>query len=71
MIGYCTFCGELVPERQAAFPVTGWEVLRAQGGANRILGRERVPNVVAHARCAEREIERKRLGIAEGQGRLI
>lgn len=53
--GMCAFCRRPVEATDtAAFPVEGWEVERAQGGANRILGRTRKPNVIAHASCAER-----------------
>ena len=50
--GTCEKCGRVVVDPQTpAFPVTGWEVLRAQGGANAIRLRERVPNRVRHATC--------------------
>lgn len=56
--GQCAFCPRQVLDTEtAAFPVTGWEVERAQGGANRILGRTREPNVIAHAECAERHFK--------------
>lgn len=42
----------------AAYRVTGWEVERSAGGANRILGREREPNLIVHAVCAERYVKR-------------
>lgn len=52
--GSCFFCGKQVTSTDtAAFPVAGWEVERAQGGANRIVGRTREPNKIAHAHCAE------------------
>lgn len=55
--GNCEFCGEPVPiTAVAAFPVKGWEVERDGGGANRILGREREPNRIAHAVCAEHHV---------------
>lgn len=51
--GACEKCGQPVRDSNgpAAFPVTGWEVLRAEGGANQIKNRERVPNRVRHAHC--------------------
>lgn len=56
--GTCPFCIRPVLETDtAAFPVTGWEVERAQGGANRILGRERVPDTVAHESCVKAHVD--------------
>jgi hypothetical protein len=56
--GQCAFCPRPVLQNErAAFPVSGWEVEREQGGANRILGRTREPNVIAHAACAERHFK--------------
>jgi hypothetical protein len=50
--GTCEKCGRPVVSPQTpAFPVTGWEVLRAQGGANAIRARARIPNRVRHADC--------------------
>lgn len=58
--GVCEACGEPVQttgadrfssDRQPAFPVTGWEVPRAQGGTNHVRNRERVPNRVRHVAC--------------------
>lgn len=54
--GKCEFCGRDVDAAHAAYPVKGWEVSRGQGGANRILGRERTPNRVAHVTCVERDL---------------
>jgi hypothetical protein len=70
-LGPCTFCDEYVAERDAAYPIRGWEVVRRGGGANRILGRERVEGQVAHRWCAEREVQRRQAGIADGQGALL
>lgn len=56
-IGPCEKCEQPVytgtgqKHRDPAFPVTGWEVPRAQGGANHIRGRERLPNRVRHVGC--------------------
>ena len=52
--GTCIHCHQPVRQSElAAFRVTGWEVERAQGGANRILDRKREPDIIAHAKCAE------------------
>lgn len=57
--GTCHFCRQpVLDHEQAAFPVHGWELEREQGGANRILGREREPDVIAHAQCAEVHVKR-------------
>lgn len=69
--GPCEFCGRAVNPDFAAYPITGWEVIRAGGGANRILGRERVPGRIAHIACAEREVALRRQGIAPGQEALL
>jgi hypothetical protein len=51
VVGVCERCGNPVREGNAAYPITGWEVLRQQGGANAIRERERVPNRVRHESC--------------------
>jgi hypothetical protein len=52
--GICGHCHKPVTEQDiAAWPVTGFEVQREGGGANRILGRERVPDAIFHAQCIE------------------
>lgn len=57
--GSCAFCREpVMPLQKAAYPVTGWEIERDQGGANRIAGKERQPNLIAHARCLEAHLRR-------------
>lgn len=57
--GKCHFClQDVLESQQAAYPIRGWELEREQGGANRILGREREPNVIAHATCAEVHVKR-------------
>jgi hypothetical protein len=67
------FCSEPVDERYAAYPLRpgAFEVTRAQGGANRILGREREPGKIAHVRCAEQRVRERQRGITEGQGTLV
>lgn len=57
--GACHFCGEQVTTtHKAAWPISGWELEREGGGANRILGRTREPDVIAHATCAESHFRR-------------
>lgn len=52
--GNCAYCGgEVTTKQQAAFRVTGVELEREQGGANRIFAKEREPNWIAHRHCAE------------------
>lgn len=59
MRGLCEFCqGPVTNVQTAAWPVRGWEIEREQGGANRIAGKERLPNVIAHARCLESHLRR-------------
>jgi hypothetical protein len=54
--GICSYCGNPVRDTQrAAWRVTGWEVERAAGGANKILGRERARDRIWHDYCAERD----------------
>lgn len=53
--GRCEFCLEPVYDHEkGAFRIRGWELEREQGGANRILARERQANRIVHARCVER-----------------
>jgi hypothetical protein len=53
--GTCEKCKRPVESPQTpAFPVTGWEIARSQGGANSISLRERVPNRVRHSTCLPR-----------------
>jgi hypothetical protein len=50
--GICEKCGKPVEDpEQPAFPIRGWELGRAGGGANAIRLRERVPDRVRHATC--------------------
>ena len=71
-LGPCTFCDEYVRDRDAAYPIRGWEVIRAGGGANRILARERFPaGVVAHRWCVERKTAERARGISDEQGVLL
>jgi hypothetical protein len=52
LYGTCEKCGLPVEDPETpAFPITGWEVLRSQGGANAIRLRERVPDRVRHVSC--------------------
>lgn len=72
MKGTCAFCGRGVESRDtAAYRVRGWEIERAQGGANHIVEREREPNIVAHAMCVESRQRQRRYGIAYGQEPLV
>lgn len=50
-LGVCEKCGQPVTKANAAYPVTGWEVLREDGGANAIRNRERIGNRIRHAHC--------------------
>ncbi len=52
----------------AAWPVVGWEAERGRGGANHIIGRERVlDGRIAHAACVKLAADQARRGIAAGQ----
>lgn len=68
--GECAYGDGPVDAEHAAYRITGVEFTREQGGANVIHDRERVPNWIAHQRCAEKAIREKRQGIAEGQATL-
>lgn len=69
--GTCEFCGQAVHENESAgFRIRGWELERSQGGANRILGRERQPNRIVHARCVEHYVSLERQGL-RGQESLL
>ena len=64
--GTCEFCQREVSNGQrAAFRVRGWEVERDQGGANHILGRERQPDRIVHARCVEEQVRLEKLGLRD------
>jgi hypothetical protein len=71
--GSCEFCGRAVDTlTTAAWPVIGWEAERGAGGANSIIGRERVlDGRIAHAVCARVDAERRRRGISAQQGSLL
>jgi len=71
--GQCVFCSKPVEAIEtAAWPVVGWEAERGRGGANQIIGRERVlDGRIAHAACARRAAELDRAGIAAEQTTLI
>jgi hypothetical protein len=69
--GRCAFCGQPVTAIEtAAFRVTGWAAERGGGGANAIIGRERLEGI-AHAVCAKQAADKARRGIADGQGSLL
>ena len=58
LLGYCHFCGREIHEHEreyCAYPVSGWEAIRNQGGANQIMLRVRDTSTIAHRRCVERE----------------
>lgn len=64
--GPCVFCTRQVEAHQkAAYPVRGWEIERSAGGANRIFGRKREPDRIAHAACVEQALRK------QGQGGLF
>lgn len=71
--GRCVFCGRPVEVvHTAAWPVSGWEIERGAGGANQIVGRERVlDGRIAHGPCIREQVDRKRRGIAPGQQALV
>jgi hypothetical protein len=68
--GVCEFCHEDVRSGKAAFRVRGWELERAQGGANQIVGKERQPNRIAHALCVSIAVRQEKRGLS-GQTSLI
>jgi hypothetical protein len=69
--GTCEFCNKPVFGFQtAAHRIRGWEVERGQGGANRVLGRERQPNRIVHADCVSRHVALERRGLT-GQETLL
>ena len=69
--GTCEFCHRQVSGAdRAAFRVRGWELERAQGGANHITGKERQPERIAHALCVTTAVHDDRRGL-RGQGSLI
>lgn len=64
--GTCEFCGEPVSESETAgFRIRGWELERAQGGANTILGKERQPNRIVHAHCVKHATDLDRRGLRD------
>lgn len=63
----CPFPGKRVEGGHTpAYPITGWEVGRSGGGANRIYARERIPNRVRHQTCLPQSGEAE-----EEQGALL
>lgn len=70
ILGRCHVCGgDVESMHPVAYRIVGWEVIRAGGGANRIVGRERLRDgtIIAHARCAEQRARDRRRGIADEQ----
>lgn len=55
--GVCEKCHQPVIDgsgqkhREPAFPVTGWEVPRDQGGTNHVRNRDRIAGRVRHVGC--------------------
>lgn len=71
--GACEFCGQEVSTRDGRTPVRGvrgWEPIREGGGANHVIGREEIPNAIAHKTCAVDEYARRRRGL-RGQEALL
>ena len=69
--GECYYCREGVYTAQGvAFGVVGWEGVRAQGGANQIIMRQRVSGKVAHLACARHQADMAKRGIAPNQAVL-
>ena len=65
--GDCEQCGDPVYTNNAAYPITGWEVSRAGGGANQIKYRERTPNIVCHPTpCLDKLIREQQQGGTQG-----
>ena len=77
LIGQCALCKEPVldgltsRDRGPSYPITGWEPGRQEGGANRVIDRQRVPGYVAHVGCVEARAKRRRSGISDGQESLL
>ena len=66
-VGTCEWCGATIDHAHGyARAVSGWEVIRAQGGANAIAMRQEIPGVVVHAMCFE---SMKRHGVRRGNYR--
>ena len=60
--GRCEICHKPVEGTSvAAYPVTGWEVQRKQGGQNHVIDRRRIPNRVAHWVCLEGKLNGQQL----------
>jgi hypothetical protein len=64
------FCRKPVEFGPVAYPIEGFETTRRGGGANRVLGRERIPGKVAHVYCAEKHVREKERGLV-GQESLL
>jgi hypothetical protein len=66
-VGPCVHCGEPVQSFQVhVFKVEGYEETRSQGGANKVMERTRVPDLVWHRACWELWLHS-----GDGQGRLL
>lgn len=69
--GRCTYCGREVEAEHGCYRVTGYEQARVGGGANKIIGRDRLPGWIAHPTCLSAALLRERQGITEDQGGLF
>jgi len=59
LIGYCDDCDAPVYDHQTrVYRVHGYEETRGAGGANKIMRREREPNLVWHPHCWDRAMAR-------------
>jgi hypothetical protein len=69
--GECEFCTKPVTSGdRAAFRVRGWELERAQGGMNHVVGKERQSDRIAHALCVTSAVREESRGL-RGQTSLI
>ena len=70
--GKCHYCSLAVyTANGVAFGVVGWVGVRAQGGANQIILRTRVPGKVAHLACAKHAADLAKRGISASQETLV
>jgi hypothetical protein len=69
--GICEFCDRPVTNSErGAFRVRGWECERSAGGANKIVGKERQVDRIAHATCVETAARIEQRGLV-GQQELL
>ena len=69
VFGTCEICGKTVTDLTSrAYRVRGWEIVRQQGGANKITGKVREPERIAHGRCAEDDAKKERRGLRGQEG---